>query len=85
MPKKEKNSTVQKEIIGDSVKTFLFGDDATKMKTDTVADGAVCVCCVLCVVCCVLCVVCCVLCVLFVMMIRLKDTRDRGTASRVTT
>ena len=66
----EKNSTVQKEIIGDSVKTFLFGDDATKMKTDTVADGAVCV--------------CCVLCVLFVMMIRLKDTRDRGTASRVT-
>lgn len=39
MPKKKKkNSTVQKEIIGDSVKTFLFGDDATKMKTDTVGD-----------------------------------------------
>lgn len=46
MPKKKKNSTVQKEIIGDSVKTFLFGDDATKMKTDTVGEWAVCVCCV---------------------------------------
>ena len=57
MPKKKKkNSTVQKEIIGDSVKTFLFGDDATKMKTDTVGEWAV-LCCV-CVVCVVVLFVC---------------------------
>ena len=67
MPKKKKkNSTVQKEIIGDSVKTFLFGDDATKMKTDTVGEWAV------------LCVLLCCLCV---MMIRLKVTGTTvGTA-----
>ena len=34
----EEFDCTKRKSIGDSVKTFLFGDDATKMKTDTVGD-----------------------------------------------